>query len=259
MAPLTQLALFVTALAAMGGAPVSAESRGHSGAVTAAGRHLLAGPGPLMPPMPGGGVPQQQGQGMGPFPPMMPGGGGNGGMPPLPPGQKPAIAFTINATLSLAGLTVATFNNTAQNAFLSTLATTISVPPDAVAINSITATALPAGRRRQLLQSGVVIAFGVVSPFQALANQTAAAIVSATTGSGATAFVAALNTALTSAGAPTCTSMAVVSQAVVAAAGGPMPLAPPAPAAHKSGGSASPVRHTAFAAAAAALLAALLA
>ena len=177
------------------------------------------------------------------------GGGGNGG-PPLPPGQKPQAAFTINATLSLTGLTVTAFNAAAQNAFLTTLATTISVPSDAVEINSITAA--PAGRH--LLQSGIVVAFGVVSPFQALANQTSAAIGTATTGSGATAFVSALNTALTSAGAPTCTAMSVVSQAVEAAAGGPLP--PPALAAQAS--SSATARSTVAAAAAAALLAALL-
>ena len=119
---------------------------------------------------------------------------------------------------------------------------------DAVEINSITAA--PAGRH--LLQSGIVVAFGVVSPFQALANQTSADISTATTGSGATAFVAALNTALTSAGAPTCTAMAVVSQPVVAAAGGPLPMQAQQPS------SSTTARSTAVAAAAAALLAALL-
>jgi hypothetical protein len=123
------------------------------------------------------------------------------------------LPFSVSATISLAGLTVATFNTTAQAAFTSTLATTLSVFPNAITITSITAAAATGGRH--LLQSGVVVAFSVASPTAAIATTTSTGITAATSGAGAVTFVGSLNAALAAAGAPTVTGMSVVAAPAV--------------------------------------------
>ena len=164
-------------------------------------------------------------------PPLPQGTGGGGGMPSLPAGgSKPSAAYFVNATVALSGPTVITFTPSAQGAFVATMATTVSVPSDAVFISAVT----PAASGRHLLAAGGVnVAFGVASPMANMAAQTATDVTTATAGAGATAFVASLNVALAAAGAPAVTAMTVLTPAAVTTAGAAAP--PPATTPKTSG------------------------
>ena len=112
----------------------------------------------------------------------------------MPPGAT-SVA-TVNATLGLAGYTVATVNATVLRLFTSTLAAAVNVSATAISIGSVTDYTFGAGGRR-LLTAGVQVAFGVsgLSP-------ASAASVSATLSALATSqqSVQALLTAMQSAG-----------------------------------------------------------
>ena len=91
--------------------------------ITAQGVFHLPAPAPPSPP---------------PSPPPLP--------PPLPPGA--AAVATVNATVGLAGYTVATFDAAARRGFTTAMAAALSVSQSAISVNSVTDYTVGAGGRR---------------------------------------------------------------------------------------------------------------
>ena len=130
---------------------------------------------------------------------------------PTPTGSATG-SFTVSAAVTLQGLTAAQFTATAQTAFIATLAVQLSVLPSAITITGVTA----ASAGRHLLQTGITVAFVVNAPSPVAAGSLTNSISAITTGAGATAFVAALNTNLVAAGATAATGVVLATAPTVA-------------------------------------------
>ena len=110
-----------------------------------------------------------------------------------PPGTGATVQQqVVAASLTLVGLSISDVTPAVKAAFVTTVATQLSVPSSAV-----TVTGVAASSRRHLLVAGVIISFTVVPPAQftaqTFATSVAQALASDPTGSGG--LVAALNSA----------------------------------------------------------------
>jgi hypothetical protein len=136
-------------------------------------------------------------------------------MPAKTPGitSVPAGAPVVTASLTLAGITPAQFVGTTQAAFISTVASTLSVPSTAVVITSVTASS-----RRRLLVAGSTVSFSVVTANAAGLTSTMNTAFNATN---AGAFVTALNAQLASVGSTAqCSGVTVAAAPAISTYGG---------------------------------------